>query len=306
VQPSSPPERPAVSIIIASFNRAGVLHATLAQFLAQPFTDYEIWVIDQSDGEDVQRNAAYFGNSPDARLNYLHLDTPGPSNARNAGVARARGEIILFVDDDVILLTGDFIGAHLRAYDDPRIGGVTGRHVERLLRMNARRTACHVDWSGRTIFNLFGTERVPVGSCKGSNMSVRMEAIRRVGGFDRRLKFLEETDLSTRIRKAGWDLVFEPGAELLHLSAPSGGVRETNRLRAEIVRFECTAYYVRKHRGWLGCVPFIAVYTLIAVSRSLRFGSLKTFPLLIGAMQTGFASARRGADDTIHADNHGP
>ena len=70
-----------------------------------------------------------------------------------------KGKIILFVDDDVILLLADSLTAHVEAYNDPKIGGDTGRHVERLVTMNCRRTACYVSWGGRTIFNLFGTER---------------------------------------------------------------------------------------------------------------------------------------------------
>ena len=171
-------EKPPVTIIIPSYNRAAVLQSTLDQLQRQPFRDYELWVIDQSDPGEAESNASYVRNAGDERVHYLHLTQKGPSNARNEGLARARGEIILFLDDDVILLTPDFIGAHLRAYADPSVGGVTGRHVERKLTMNSRRTACHVDWGGRTIFNLFGHERVPVGSCKGSNMSFRMAVLR--------------------------------------------------------------------------------------------------------------------------------
>jgi GT2 family glycosyltransferase len=295
------PKKPAASIIIASFNRAVLLQATVAQLLAQNFADFEIWVIDQSDAQDRQINAAYVRDNTDKRVNYLYLPAPGQSDARNQGLARAGGDIVLFVDDDVILLTGDFIGSHLRAYADKRIGGVTGRHVERRLGMNARHTACHVSWTGRTIFNLFGTEPVTIGSVKGSNMSFRMAAIRQIGGFDRRMKFLEETDFSTRIRKAGWNLMFEPAAELLHLSAPAGGVREKDQLREEAVRFKFTAYYVLKHRGWLGAIPFIATFSLIAGLRCVRFRSLKTIPILFGAMKAGFALARLGADEAIPA-----
>jgi GT2 family glycosyltransferase len=291
--------RPAVSIIIASLNRAAELQATVTQLLAQNFTDFELWVVDQSDAPDSQVNAAYFTQHSDQRVNYLHLETRGPSNARNEGLACARGGIILFVDDDVILLSPDFIRAHVRAYDNPKIGGVTGRHIERVLTMNAKHTACHISWTGRTIFNLFGTKRVPIGSCKGSNMSVRAAAITQIGGFDRRLKFLEETDLSTRIKKAGWQLIFEPAAELFHLSAPAGGVREKNPLQAEITRFECTAYYILKHRGWPGTIPFIATFTLIAAQRTIRFRTPNTLPTLLRAIITGFGSARRGADVVI-------
>jgi len=290
---------PTVSIIIPTFNRAAILQSTLTQFLNQPFKDYEIWIIDQSDPDDAAANFEFVTETGDARLNYLYLTQRGPSNARNEGLARAQGEFILFTDDDVVLLTNDFIGAHVRAYDDPKVGGITGRHIERVLRMNAKHTTCHVDWSGRTIFNLFGTKRVPVGSCKGSNMSFRMAAIRQVGGFDRGLKFLEETDLSTRVLKAGWRLMFEPGVEVFHLSVPAGGVREKDRLQAEIVRFECTAYYIIKHRGWLGAVPFAACFALIAGVRVITFRSLKTFPTLCQAMYRGFLSGRTAPDQQI-------
>jgi GT2 family glycosyltransferase len=290
---------PQVSIIVPTFNRASVLQSTVSQFLKQPFSDYEIWIIDQSDVKDAASNIRYIEEAQDQRLNYLHLNQKGPSNARNEGLARAKGKIIIFVDDDVILLSPDFVEAHIRIYDDPRIGGAVGRHVERILRMNAKHTACHVSWSGRTIFNLFGTQRVHVGSCKGSNMSVRMEVIRQVGGFDRRIKFLEETDLSARIRKAGWQLVFEPSAEVVHLSAPAGGVREKSPLQAEIVRFECTAYYVLRHRGLLGVPSFLAVFSLIAIFRSFRFRSLQALPILCGAVLEGFTKARERPDHAI-------
>ena len=288
-----------VSVIIPTFNRASVLQSTASQFLKQDFGNYEIWIIDQSDAEDAASNKRYIEHASDRRLNYLHLTEKGPSNARNEGLARARGKFVIFVDDDVILLSPDFIRAHLQVYDDPRIGAVVGRHVERVLRMNSKNTACHVSWTGRTIFNLFGTQRVRVGSCKGSNMSVRMETIRQVGGFDRRIKFLEESDLAARIRAAGWHLVFEPSAEVVHLSAPAGGVREKNRVQAEIVRFECTAYYVLRHHGLIGVPPFFVMFFLIAISRSLRFRSLRTMPILCAAILRGFSTAQKEPDHRI-------
>jgi GT2 family glycosyltransferase len=288
-----------VSIIIPTFNRAPFLQSTVAQFQSQSFGDYEIWIIDQSDGEDAASNKRYFAETSDPRINYMHLNEKGLSNARNEGLARARGKLVIFVDDDVILLSSDFIDAHLHIYDDPNIGCAVGRHVERTLRMNAKNTACRVSWTGRTIFNLFGTQRVHVGSCKGSNMSVRMEAIRQVGGFDRHIKFLEESDFAARIRAAGWQLVFEPSAEVVHLSAPAGGVREKSRLQWEIVRFECTAYYVLRNRGLLGIPPFVAVFFLIAISQSLRLRSLRTIPILCAAMFRGFSKARTAPDHSI-------
>lgn len=288
-----------VTIVIPSYNRPAILQATIAQVLRQPFENYELWVIDQSVQADAEANADYVRGLSDARVHYLHLTRNGLPNARNEALVRAQGEIILFLDDDVILLAEDFIGAHLSVYADPTVGGVVGRHVERSLRMNSRRTACHVSWSGRTIFNLFGTEQVQVRSCKGSNMSFRRDVVRQVGGFDRRTQMLEETDYSTRVRAAGWRLLFEPSAEVVHLSSPAGGVRRQNKLQAECRRFESTAYYVGKHRSIFGCASFVATFSLIACLRAIRFRSWATIPTLYKAMFKGFVEARKGPDQML-------
>ncbi len=293
------PLTPAVTIVVPTYNRADQVQATVDQLRRQPFRDFELWLVDQSDPDVAVSNAHYVAQSNDSRLHYLHLAVKNLPNARNEGLARARGGIVVFVDDDVIVLATDFIGAHVRAFEDPTVGGVTGRHVERTLRMNARRTACYVSAGGRTIFNLFGVERQEVASCKGSNMSFRMEAVREIGGFDRRTRLLEETDFSTRLRGAGWRLMFEPEAELLHLSTPAGGVRDPNPLDAECGRFRSTAYYILKHRGWWGAPSFVATFGLIALARALRFGAPAAVPRLCRAMLEGFAEARRGPDQSV-------
>jgi GT2 family glycosyltransferase len=294
-----PRPKPAVTVIVPTFNRGRDLRSTLDQLRAQPYSDFILWVIDQSDPPFAASNRGYIEEIGDDRLHYMHLPQRGLPNARNEGLVRVEGDIVVFVDDDVVILSDDWLGAHVRAYDDPAIGGVTGRHVERLLKTNAKRTACHISWGGRTIFNLFGNERVEVRSCKGSNMSFRMSAVRGIGGFDRLTQQLEETDFSTRIRAAGWRIVFEPEAEVLHLSTPAGGVREPTPLDTECRRFRSTAYYIRKHRGWLGVSAFVFTFTLIALDRAWRFRDVRALTRLFGAMFEGFARAARGPDQDL-------
>ena len=293
------PSPPRVTIIVATYNRARELRSTLDQLRRQPFADFELWVVDQSDPEIAAVNAEYVGQSGDTRLQYLHLTRKNLPNARNEGLARARGEFVLFVDDDVIILATDFIGAHIRAFEDPTVGGVTGRHIERTLRMNSRKTACHVSWGGRTIFNLFGTERREVGSCKGSNMSFRMAVVRKIGGFDRRTHLLEETDFCTRVRVAGWRLMFEPEAELIHLSTPAGGVRDQTPLDTECRRFSSTAYYVLKNRGWGGVPGFVLTFTVITILRVAIYRSFKPILRLYGAAWGGLMQARLEPDQGL-------
>ena len=294
---------PTLSIIIPTFNRARFVVATVAQVLRQSFTDLELWVIDQSREEQSAVIREFFATLADEpRVHYLRLSAPGVANARNEGIVRATGRIIMFLDDDVILLSDTFLQAHIDAYDDPRIGGVTGRTVERVNRENSRRTANRITRSGRTLVNLSGLSRCTIHSLKGANMSVRAEAIRDMGGFDRNYTgtaLLEEADFSERILRRGWQFVFEPRAELLHLSAPAGGVRVPTTQLTDFYRFRSTAYFVRKHRGRWGLVPFAATHIGVAAVRSVKTGKPLLGLDLIRGVRAGLARFRAGPDQLL-------
>ena len=292
-----------LTIIIPTFNRARFLIATVDQLLLQEFQDFELWVIDQSAPEQSEVIAQSLPAWRARReVNYLRLDIPGVANARNEGLSRARGGVIMFLDDDVILLNPDFLGAHLRCYDDPAVGGVTGRTVERINKENSRRPANRITPGGRTLINLLGTERCEIHTLKGANMSVRTEAVRQIGGFDRNYTgtaLLEEADFSERIRQNGWRFVFEPAAELFHLSAPAGGVRVARTEDVDYYRFRSTAYFVRKNRGARGVAPFLAVHLLIAAVRTAKTRNPRLPLRLVQAVRDGFRRAKLGSDQLL-------
>lgn len=293
---------PTLSVIIPTLNRGRLFHDTVRQVLTQRFPSFDLWLIDQSDPDERAVNEALVTTLDDPRVRYLHLDVKGLPNARNEGLARAKGRIVLFLDDDVILLDDAFLDAHVRAYADPTIGGVTGRIVERSVRPNAKDTAAHISAGGRTITNMWGTERRMIESCKGANMSYRRAAIDQIGGFDRRYTgtaLLEDTDFSYRIRAAGWALLYDPACELVHLSAPSGGVRVADALRGETWRFRNTAYFVLKHRGRLAFPRFLATFGAIATARAARWRDPSALTTLAAAVRAGVADWKLGPDETI-------
>jgi len=295
--------RPTLSVVIPTFNRPDYLCSTVRQVLEQRFTDCEVCVIDQSPSRVAETQATRLAAEfPDSRLRYYWLEARGAPNAKNEGIARARGEIILFIDDDVILLSPDFLAAHVDCYADFAVGGVGGRVVERRIRPNARRTVSRVTRGGRTVENLLGQSSCTLESVKGANMSFRASVFDRVGGFDRRYTgtaLLEEADLASRVTRAGWKLVFEPRAELLHLSVPTGGVRVGDEQRTEWFRFRSTAYYVAKNRGLLGLLPFAATFGMIAAWRAVRWQSPRALPILAQAAREGFRTAKLEPDDVI-------
>lgn len=293
---------PRLSIIIPTYNRSQYVIRTVAQVLEQSFQDFEIWIIDQSDADQVEANVKALTAIQDKRLHYFRCDTRGVANARNEGLIRVIGDVIVFLDDDVILLSDDFLQSHFDAYRDPLIGGVTGRTVERTNRENARTTTNRITASGRTLINLLGVEACQIHSLKGANMSVRATAVAGMGGFDRNYTgtaLLEEADFSERIMKRGWRLQFEPKAELFHLSAPAGGVRVTTDDETSFYRFRSTAYFVRKHRGRAGLVRFYATHALIAAKLALSKRSVTLSIRLIKGSRDGLKTLKEGPAETL-------
>jgi glycosyltransferase involved in cell wall biosynthesis len=293
---------PKLSVVVPTLNRGRFFFNTIRQILDQRLKDIELVIVDQSDAEQRRANEAFIEGLGDRRIRYMHLTHKNLPNARNEALGYVSAPIVLFLDDDVLLIEEDFLDAHLAAFDDPLIGGVTGRTIERSLRSNSQDTAMHITPGGRTIINLAGTERRAIPGLKGANMSFRREAIESVGGFDRNYvgsAILEDIDFSVRLAAAGWRMIFEPKAELVHLSASSGGVRIQDAMNREYWRFRLTSYFIIKNRGALALAPFLLTFSLIAASRALRWRSLSAIPRLAGAVRDGLATYRQGVDQAL-------
>src|SRR3970040_2707668 len=94
------------SVIICSKNRLDDLIRCLDSLVSQTKSPQELIIVDSSDMPLLQKtlftkifNTDYF---PITHLIYVHT-TPGLTHQRNIGVKHAKGEIIYFFDDDVVL-----------------------------------------------------------------------------------------------------------------------------------------------------------------------------------------------------------
>lgn len=221
------------SLIIPSYARQDFLQETVDRFCQFPLEGWEVLIIDQSpapSGELTERAAG------DRHLVYRHLEAPGLPNARNVGIGEARGDIIVFVDDDVIPHPG-FLDGHLRPYRDSGVGGVAGRVIEKIGRPHSFEggsTGQVRRLDGLVAGHFDSTEPRQVDHAKGCNMSFRRQALVDIGGFDVRYggtAHLEDTDVCMRIRSLGYTMRFEPRASLTHLSLQAGGCRELDLAR---------------------------------------------------------------------------
>jgi glycosyltransferase involved in cell wall biosynthesis len=84
------------SVVIPTFNRRDLLRETLASVWAQTCTDFEVIVVDNGSTDGTGDDLAAARD----RLTAVFQDDQGPGGARNAGIARAQGEYIAFLDSD--------------------------------------------------------------------------------------------------------------------------------------------------------------------------------------------------------------
>lgn len=208
--PSTTPDvgNPRVSVLIPTLERYPYLRKLLGQLQLQTINPYEIIIIDQSSRETRDTNlASDFDNLP---LNCIYLDQPGQCSARNAGLSRAKGEFILFLDDDDEV-TPDLIAAHIRnlkRFQADVSSGVAEEVGAGDLPENFTYTR---------LSDVFPT----------NNTLIHRGVLETAGLFD--LAFdrgaRADADIGMRIYLHGGYMILNPEISLLHHHAPAGGLR---------------------------------------------------------------------------------
>jgi GT2 family glycosyltransferase len=222
---TAPPHGIRCSVVIVTYRRQAVLCDTLRALA--PHIDpaaTEVLVIDQCPTGPLPADVLATPG-----LRYVVRGRAGMVPARNHGLRMAAGECVLFLDDDVVPLPG-LIESHLAAYHDPTVGGVAGR----ILDLGQEGTCPAADprsfdpvrgWAHAQFDHATPGD---VMTSRGCNMSFRRDLLLRLGGFDEQIEiFRDDTDMSLRVRGAGYRVRFVPEAALVHLNAPSGGTRGT-------------------------------------------------------------------------------
>jgi GT2 family glycosyltransferase len=222
-----------VTVVVATHDRPAALRECLESILASVGIQFDVIVVDNAPSSDAtaQMLAAHYG--AEARLTVVREDVPGLGRAHNRGLAIARGDVVAFTDDDV--LVDDHWLARLTApfRSDPEIGCVTGRIVPLELETRAQRWlesyAGYGKGGERRRFDLAanrpGDPLFPYTAGvfgSGANMAFRTAMLRSIGGFDELLGAGTRTrggdDLAAffAVVTGGHRLVYEPEAVVRH------------------------------------------------------------------------------------------
>ena len=200
---------PRASVVIPAYNAAGTLPACLAALAQQtlPSTDFETIVADDGSADNTALVAAGAGAGQVLRLSHR-----GPAAARNAGIAAARGEIILFTDADC-KPAPDWLAQMLRPLDDPGVSGVKGSYKSNQQEVVARLAQCEFEERYDRQARLPSIDFVDSYAA-----AFRARVLREVGGFNPAFPRAnnEDVDLSYRLAECGCRLVFNRQAVVYH------------------------------------------------------------------------------------------
>jgi len=199
---------PAVTAIVPTLERPRWLERALASLAAARPAFAEVWVADQSAGEEGRGICERFG------ARWLHLDRRGLSRARNAALSRVQSAWVAFPDDDaevavdVLARLADTLDRHPdTAFVGARVTYPDRRPMQPGMAGPARALVRPDDVLRTTV---------------SPGLFVRRDWLSRVGGFDERFGIGaeypsgEESDLLFRILEAGGTGVYAPALEVFH------------------------------------------------------------------------------------------
>ena len=248
-------EKPSVSVIILNRNNMNVIFRCVNSLLA--FSDAyrtEIIVVDNdsTDGS-YERLVAEYGK----KIKIIKNNKNGCACGRNLGVRHAKGDLLYFLDSDQWVIGAHYLDAALSVMDqNPKIGAVgwaagwfdhgsvAGPIVDYL--------------PNRGIIAPWIISRTDIAYLGTGGLLMTKQLFNDIGGFDETYDptCFEDTDLSLKIRHAGYELAYCPYAAVMHL--PHQTTNSGSKSHAELMQRN-GAYFTAK---WKTLDPKLLEYHL--------------------------------------------
>ena len=242
-EPHQQEGQPLFSIVICTFQRPHLVSRAVRSALAQEHDRFEVIVVD--DGTTTGDVKAVLAEFRDPRLRlFRNEENRGLALSTNRGIENARGEFVVFLDDDDELCTGflEHTERHLRSSRDGFCWcGITEFSPEgEVIRQRLDKIEAQDLPSRQMIAALIGS---------GFGLTVRRECLRATGGYDPELSTCTDVDLFLRLVQGPWSWSCVPW-HLVNVH------RQTERLTLQrATNGKSLLYIVEKHRQFLDSHP---------------------------------------------------
>jgi glycosyltransferase involved in cell wall biosynthesis len=277
------------SVIIPTYNRAEILQECLDALYRQSVgkVDYEVIVVDDGSTDNTNEVVAAF-KKKNKNLTYLKQKNQGQGVARNLGVSKAKGDVVVLIGDDIIP-THDFLYEHQKFhYLYPEVNsavlGFTAWHPR--LKINR-----FMEWmvNGSTVLGKFGGHQFAYEKLHGklladynffytSNISIKTKLLKKFP-FDPKFSGYgwEDIELGYRLEKeAGLKLYYNSWALAYH-----DHFMEEKSLPKRMLSIGSSAWIFHKKYPQLAKVPGFGKWLVLKLISSFPmvwfFGLLKKF-----------------------------
>ncbi len=228
------------TIQLCTYNRAHLLERVLEACFEQtvPDDDYEVVLVDDGSTDHTSRVIERAQAQARVRFIVVSQSNAGLARARNAGIACARGERIIFIDDDVLPVP-NFVEEHMRWH---------GNHPQAIVRGAVIKT------------HSFDALPPPIYSLRDfsanyfwtSNVSVPLHRLRAVGAFNENFAEYgwEDIELGLRLRFAGVPSLFNKKAVAFHYKPAPESENLDEMVRQARAQARTAVQLARLHPHW--------------------------------------------------------
>ena len=244
-------DRPLLSVVITSYTTERIqdIYELLDSIKAQTYPNIETIFVGERSTELVEKVKSYASENSIPNLKVLfNSGEPGLSASRNLGAKEAKGDIIAFVDDDVILFS-DWAEEMVKTYEDGRVIGVTGPALPLWKDKSIPWLPVEFYWIISCTAWCSPDQVQAVRNAWGHSMSFRREAFdycqfcdtfgRTEGAHAAGKKgpVGDDTEFCINLRnKSGKDIVYNPGVKVYH----------------KVYSYRLTPKFIRRQAYWQG------------------------------------------------------
>jgi GT2 family glycosyltransferase/glycosyltransferase involved in cell wall biosynthesis len=222
-------DTPQVSIVIPVYNKIAYTSACLRSIAEHARSiPFEVIVVDDGSTDATPQRLADVAGIRNVR----NADNLGFIGSCNAGAAVARGDYVLFLNNDT-LVTAGWLDALVRCIEAaPHAGLVGAKLVYPDGRLQEAGGIVFSDGSGCNVGRFENPDdarynfRREVDYCSGAAILLRRDLFNRLGAFDKRYTpaYYEDTDLAFAVRASGLKVWYEPAATVVHFEGITSGI----------------------------------------------------------------------------------
>lgn len=197
-----------ISLIIPAHNASQTIQACLQACLSQelsPETSLQIILVDDRSTD----NTCALAEAYDVKIIH-HTTRRGAAAARNSGLAVAEGEIVLFTDADCVPQK-NWVMEMIRPFSNPSIIGCKGIYTTQQPELVAR--FVQIEYEDK--YDLLRAQPF-IDFIDTYSAGYRSEILKSNKGFDERIQYVEDQELSFRLAAQGCKMVFQPTAVVSH------------------------------------------------------------------------------------------